>query len=392
MFSAMGAPIVPRPRKATFSIARRYHRAVREIVWFFLKMGWLAFGGPVAQIGLMHLECVERKRWIDEDEFVRALNFCHVLPGPEATQMAIYIGWKRAGYVAGALAGLMFILPGYLTLTTLGWVYLRYGESSVVNNVLWGFRPVGLALILAAMVRIGRAALKSVPQVLLALLAFVAFTFFQVGFVWVLAGCALLYSGWRWAAGLIVLVPRVAEAGRTADLSWFFLKAGLVSFGGAYALLPFLREGAVAHHHWIGDRQMIDALALGETTPGPLISIGIFIGYLAGGMSGATVAAVGLFLPSFVLVLLGARHIDAVSRREGVKQLLKGVTAGVVGLMLSVSLLLAKVALFRDGMIDWWTVALGLAAFAVLMWWKWRLNVVAVVIGGGLIGLVRALA
>ena len=258
-----------------------------EIGWFFLKLGWLAFGGPVAQIGLMHLECVERKRWIDEDEFVRALNFCHLLPGPEATQMAIYIGWKRAGYLAGTLAGLMFVLPGYLTLAALGWVYVRYGESRFVSDVLWGFRPVGLALILAAMVRIGRAALKSLPQLALALLAFVAFSFFDIGFVWVLAGCALLYSGWRWAAGLIVLVPRVAEAGRLSDLGWFFLKAGLVSFGGAYALLPFLREGAVAHHHWISDRQMIDALALGETTPGPLISIGVFIGYLVGGLAGS---------------------------------------------------------------------------------------------------------
>src|SRR5207245_2731715 len=164
-------------------------------------------------------------------EFVRALNFCHLLPGPEATQMAIYIGWKRAGYLAGALAGLMFILPGYLTLSALAWTYVRYGNTDVVMNVLWGFRPVGLALILAAMVRIGRAALKSVPQAVLALAAFVAFTFLHVGFVWVLAGCALLYAGWRWAAGLVLLFPGVAEAERLGGRSWFFLKAGLVSFG-----------------------------------------------------------------------------------------------------------------------------------------------------------------
>jgi chromate transporter len=288
----------------------------------------------------------------------------------------------------------MFILPGYLTLSALGWVYVRYGETAVVTNVLWGFRPVGLALILAAMVRIGRAALKSAPQVVLALAAFVAFTFLHVGFVWVLAACALLYSGWKWAAGAVVLWPRAAEAGRLTDLSWFFLKAGLVSFGGAYALLPFLREGAVLQYAWIGDRQMIDALALGETTPGPLISIGIFIGWLAAPgqrLLGATLAMVGLFLPSFVLVLLGARHIDALTRREGIQQLLKGVTAGVVGLMLSVSLVLGKVAFLRDGIVDWWTLGLGLAAFAVLMLWKWRLNVVAVVLAGGIVGGLRAL-
>jgi len=262
--------------------------------------------------------------------------------------------------------------------------------------VLWGFRPVGLALILAAMVRIGKAALKSVPQVVLAILAFVAFTFLHVGFVWILLGCAVMYSGWRWAAGALLFYPSAANADRLFDVSWFFLKAGLVSFGGAYAVLPFLREGAVAHYGWITDPQMIDALALGETTPGPLISIGIFIGYLAGQGVGtplvsATLAAFFLFLPSFVFVLAGAPHIERLTKHERVQQILKGVTAGVVGLMISVSMVLAKVAFMPAGKIDWLTVALGLAAFCVLTFWKWRLNVVVVVLAGGLLGVLRAL-
>jgi chromate transporter len=367
-----------------------------ELVWFFFKLGWLAFGGPVAQIGLMHLECVERKKWIGEDEFVRALNFCHLLPGPEATQLAIYIGWRKRGQIAGLLAGLLFLVPGYLTLSGLAWIYVHYGNTDVVTNVLWGFRPVGLALILAAMVRIGKAALKSVPQVVLAIAAFVAFTFFQVGFVWILLGCALLYSGWKWAAGALVLFPATANADRLFDVSWFFLKAGLVSFGGAYAVLPFLREGAVAHYQWISDPQMIDALALGETTPGPLISIGIFIGYLAGNAVGkpllaATLSAIFLFLPSFVFVLAGAPQIDRLTKQERVQQILKGVTAGVVGLMISVSLVLAKVAFMPRGRIDWLTLALGAGAFLVLTFWKWRLNVVVVVVAGGVCGAARAL-
>jgi chromate transporter len=376
-----------------------------EIARYFFRLGWLAFGGPVAQIGLMHLECVERRGWLDEEEFVRALNFCHLLPGPEAMQLAIYIGWKRGGRWAGALAGLLFLLPGYLTLTALAWIYVAYGNTATVAHVLWGFRPVGLALLTAALLRIGRAALKSAPQVVLAAAAFVAFTVFHVGFVWILAGCGLIYFAMQHKPGgamlLVLLAPSAARAAapetrRLVDISWFFLKAGLVSFGGAYAVLPFLREGAVLHYAWLSDRQMIDALALGETTPGPLISIGIFIGYLAGhgvgaALPGASLAAFWLFLPSFVLVLTAAPHLDRLTRGRGVQQMLKGVTAGVVGLMLSVSLVLAKVALFPDGKFDPWTLALGAVAFAVLRLWKHRLNVVAVVVGGGLVGAARAL-
>src|SRR6266550_4583933 len=317
---------------------------MQEIFWYFLKLGWLAFGGPVGQIGLMHLQVVERQKWIGEEEFVRALNFCHVLPGPEALQLAIYIGYKKRGYLAGALAGFLFILPGFITLTALAWIYVHYGETPQVLGVLWGFRPVALALLLP-----GRADAAE--------------------------------SAWR----------------RVFDISSFFLKVGLFSFGGAYAVLPYIREGAVASYGWISDREMIDALALGETTPGPLISIGIFVGYLAGhgrGVPwiGATAATFWLFLPSFVFVLGAAPHMDWLTSRPGVKEFLKGVTSGVVGLMFSISIPLAKVAFMPRGQIDWITVVLGLAAFTALTFWKWRLNVVAVVLGGGVLGLVRAFA
>jgi len=145
--------------------------SLRDVFWYFLRLGWLAFGGPVGQIGLMHLEVVERRRWLDEEEFIQALNFCHVLPGPEALQLAIYIGWRKRGYLGGALAGVLFILPGFLTLTALGWVYVRFGKRPEVLGVLWGFRPVGLALLVAALVRISRAALKGPFAVALATLA-----------------------------------------------------------------------------------------------------------------------------------------------------------------------------------------------------------------------------
>jgi chromate transporter len=381
-----------------------------EIFWYFLRLGWLAFGGPVGQIGLLHLEVVERRKWIDEDEFLRALNFCHVLPGPEALQLAIYIGYKKGRYLGGLLAGVLFILPGYITLTALAWIYVRFGKSPRVLAVLWGFRPVGLALLLAALVRISRAALKGIFPVVLALAAFGAFTIGRLPFILVLVGCGLVFIGWRTigpgarlsAVLAVLMLPGGVEAAESAgrrvfDISWFFLKVGLFSFGGAYAALPYIREGAVAAHGWITDHQMIDALALGETTPGPLISIGIFVGFLAGNGAGvpwlgATAATFWLFLPSFVFVLGAARHMDWLTSRPGVKEFLQGVTCGVVGLMFSISIPLAKVAFMPGGAVDWITVLLGLAAFAALMFWKWRLNVVVVVLAGGALGLVRAFA
>lgn len=381
-----------------------------EIFWYFLRLGWLAFGGPIGQIGLMHLEVVERRRWISEDEFVRALNFCHLLPGPEALQLAIYIGYKKAGYRAGILAGLLFILPGYVTLTGLAWIYVHFGKTPEVLGILWGFRPVGLALLLAALVRISRAALKGAFAVMLAIAAFVAFYFGRLPFILVLLGCGLAFVAWRraWpgaraaataASLLVALRADAAEsmASRLFDVSWFFLKVGLFSFGGAYAALPYIREGAVGTYGWISDHQMIDALALGETTPGPLISIGIFVGFLAGNGAGApwlsaSAATFWLFLPSFVFVLAAARHMNWLTSRPGLKEFLRGVTSGVVGLIFSISIPLAKVAFMPGVTVDWITVALGLAAFAALTFWKWRLNVVVVVLAGGALGLLRAFA
>ena len=385
--------------------------SLRDVFWYFLRLGWLAFGGPVGQIGLMHLEVVERRRWLDEEEFIQALNFCHVLPGPEALQLAIYIGWRKRGYLGGALAGVLFILPGFLTLTALGWVYVRFGKRPEVLGVLWGFRPVGLALLVAALVRISRAALKGPFAVALATLAFVAFYFVHLPFLVVLIGCGAVYIGWRTLVGrsvaasgaaLVLLASGSARAASAAserllDISWFFLKVGLFSFGGAYAVLPYIREGAVATYGWLSDPQMIDALALGETTPGPLISIGIFVGYLAGhargvGLLGAVAATFWLFLPSFVFVLGAATHMRWLTSRARVKEFLKGVTCGVVGLMFAVSIPLARVAFAPRGQLDVVTLALGLGAFLVLTFWKWRLNVVVVVLGGGLLGVLRAFA
>lgn len=393
----------------TFTTAMRTEPGLREVAAYFLKLGWLAFGGPVGQVGLMHLEVVERRRWIDEEEFLRALNFCHVLPGPEATQLAIYIGWRKAGWIGGVIAGLLFILPGFLTLSGLAWLYVHFGQDPRVVSVLWGFRPVGLALLLAALVRISRATLKTPLAVGLAMAAFAAFFLAGLPFPAILVGCGLLFivapklsrrSTAAALTGMLLALPHHVAAAETivrrlADISWFFLKVGLFSFGGAYAVLPYLRSGSVGTYGWITDHQMIDALALGETTPGPLISIGTFVGFLAGNGAGvpwwgAAAATFWLFLPSFVFVLAAVRHMDRLVALPGVKAFLKGVTCAVVGLMFSISIPLAQVATTPGGRFDPLTLVLGLAAFAVVQFWRNRLNVVAVVLGGGAVGLARA--
>src|SRR3954468_6554828 len=191
----------------------------REIFWYFLKLGWLAFGGPVGQIGLMHLQVVERQKWISEAEFIRTMNFCHLLPGPEALQLAIYIGYRKRGYLGGVVAGVLFILPGFITLTILAWIYVGWGKTPQVLGVLWGFRPVGLALLLAALVRISRAALKGVFPVVLAAAAFAAFYLAHAPFLAVLLGCGVAFIAWHRAtavAALVLLISPGADAAESA--------------------------------------------------------------------------------------------------------------------------------------------------------------------------------
>ncbi|HZJ55775.1 MAG TPA: chromate efflux transporter [Myxococcaceae bacterium] len=381
--------------------------SISQLVRVFFRIGWLAFGGPVAQLGLMHDECVERRRWIEDADFVRALNFVHVLPGPEASQMAIFIGWRVLGVLGGVLAGVLFISPGIITLAALAAIYVRYGSRPELVGVLSGFRPVALALLAAAMLRLSKTALRTPFQKVLAVLAFGASVFLHVGFVALLLGCgavSILRSRLRGSLAAMALLSIVASARaeaaapaleRLRDVSLFFLKVGLVSFGGAYAVLPLLREGAVLHSGWITDPQMVDALALGETTPGPLISIGVFIGYLAGhplgvGLSSALCAGFWLFLPSFVLVLVGAPHLDRITAWPGVQPFLQGVTAGVLALMAAVSLALAQATVIHAGRLDWVTLVLGIVAFVVLVVGGKRVNVAYVVLAGGAVGLVRA--
>lgn len=333
-----------------------------------------SFGGPVAQISVVHEEIVERRKWIDEKTFERLLSFANVLPGPEALELVIHVGYLRRGAAGGIAAGLLFVAPGIASLTLLAWLYRIYGSTPVSLAIQGAIRPVAVALLVAAALRLSRKLLRSVPGYGIAVASLLASAFFAAPFVLVLLSGALLGIALPAvrplavprrtivAAALIVgalaigaVVPRpprgapasgASGASRTVatrtrpslvDLASLNLKTALVSFGGAYTALPYIREQVVDRQGWLSDGEMLDALALGETTPGPLISIGVFVSYLTGGLAGALVGAVFLFLPSFVLVLTLARHVEKILSLPRVARALEGVVAATLGLVLALT-------------------------------------------------------
>jgi chromate transporter len=392
---------------------------------FLRTMFWVGvntFGGPVAQIGVMHREAVEKRRWVTDGEFVHLLNFANVLPGPEALELAIHLGYLRRGALGGIAAGLLFIWPGFVTLTLLGWMYVEYGNLAPVAAVLDGVRPVAVALIASAVVRLSTKALAGRAAYALMAAAFVASFVLRVPFLLLLlgggvAGVALARTtaaaarggSQRFALALVVLAfgagfalrssAPAAEAltapaaefaretgpERQAEIAWVNTKAALATFGGAYTVLPFMREQFVREKGWVGDAQIADALAMAETTPGPLISFGIFLSYLAGGLTGAVVGTVFLFLPSFVLVLGLGRHIEKVERIPRASQFLWGVSAATIGLILAMAAQVVPLSI--EGAID---AALAVVAFLAL--WRLKANLLLVVGAGAAFGLLRVLA
>lgn len=382
---------------------------------FWLKLGFIGFGGPAGQIAIMHTELVERRRWISEQRFLHALNFCMLLPGPEAQQLATYIGWLMHRTRGGIVAGVLFVLPSLCILIALSWVYLRFGDVPAVAGIFYGIKPAVTALVLHAAHRIGSRALKNRWMWGIAAAAFVAIFAFDTPFpAIVLAAGAIGHLGARWApavfspsgghgrapahygpawidddtptppharfsrarllrvlgvsAGLWllamgVLVAAQGVAGTLTQMGWFFSKAALLTFGGAYAVLPYVYQGAVEHHHWLSGAQMIDGLALGETTPGPLIMVVAFVGFVGGwlqqvlgpdapflaGALAATVVTFFTFLPSFVFILAGGPAIEATHGRLGFTAPLSAITAAVVGVILNLALFFAHHVLWPQG-------------------------------------------
>lgn len=411
---------------------------------FWLKLGFISFGGPSGQIAIMHTELVERRRWVDERSFLHALNYCMLLPGPEAQQLATYLGWRMHGVRGGIVAGALFVLPAAVLLWLLSLAYVTWGNLPWLAAVFDGLKPAVLAIVLAALWRIGRRALKAPADWGLAALAFAALFFGGAPFPAVVAGAAVIgFAGQRWAPRLFGAEPKSSAGtdgapakhatpaptlgralrviGVCGALWWtpvlacalifggdhafvalglFFSKAAMVTFGGAYAVLPYVSQQAVEHFHWLAPGQMIDGLALAETTPGPLIMVLQFVGFLGGGkfaaplspLAGATLGAAlttwVTFVPSFLWIFLGAPYVERLRGIAWLDAALGAVTAAVVGVILNLALWFGLHALLPAGQpVNWFGVAVAAVAFLGLQRWKWDL--LLVVGGAALLGLAR---
>jgi chromate transporter len=426
---------------------------------YWLRLGFISFGGPAGQIAIMHEELVERRRWISERRFLHALNYCMVLPGPEAQQLATYIGWLLHRTWGGIVAGGLFVLPSLFILVALSWVYMAHGHLPAVAGVFYGIKPAVTALVVHAAYRIGARTLRNGWLWSIAVAAFVAIFALGLPFPLILAGAALVGTlGGRWAperfaagaghgpaarsagpaliddhtpppdharfrwprfarvllAGVglwaLALGALVAVSGADAvltQMAWFFTKAALLTFGGAYAVLPYVVQAAVDQHQWLSASQMIDGLALGETTPGPLIMVVAFVGFVGGWsatvlgpdapfLSGALAAAVVTFftfLPSFVFILLGAPFIESTHGNLKFTAPLTGITAAVVGVIANLALFFAWHVLWPQGAggrFEWPAALIGAAAALALF--RWRAGVIPVIAGAGAAGLLLALA
>jgi chromate transporter len=357
----------------------------------FLKFGALAWGGPAAQIAMIKRECVDEERWVDEDTFRTTLAVYQVLPGPEAHELCVYFGRLRGGKLGGFLAGLGFMLPGFVLMFALSVLYVEADLAAHLDELFYGLKAAVGALVARALVRLGRSFITDVPLAVLAVAAFALTLFAAAGFVLVLVAAGLAYEAWtnrgRWLSrvGGFSPLPLLVLAGVTLSLEAAVfaegLKAGLLTFGGAYTAIPFLQDSSVDTHHWLTSSQFIDGLALGGVLPAPLIIFSTFVGYVAAGPVGALVMTLGIFLPAFVFPIFLHRQLVAIAGNARLRPFLLGVTAGVIGLIAAVT-----VEILDASVVDVPTALLALGAFAVLTRFHGHLTVLAVVLGCGVIG------
>jgi chromate transporter len=375
--------------------------AWREVFLYFLFLGFVNIGGPVAQITMMFNHMVEKHRWLSKDRFVKIMAFCHMLPGPEALQLAIYVGYLKRKLWGGVLAGVTFILPGAIVMIVLSWLYVRYGKLPQVTNALYVLKPAVLGIIAAGIIKLGRAAIRNFFLGVLLVGAFLGMRFAGINFLLILLIAGLLNlivdRGWPLlkrtaptlpiAIGGIGLVIPFADL-RLVQIAWLFFKTGLLSFGGAYASLVFVQRGAVAQYHWLSDGQLLDGVALSVATPGPFMLFTTFVGYLVSGIAGAVFATFFVFFPSFVLVLGGVHYVELVRNNRMIQAFLAGVSAAVVGVIAVVSL-----DLIPQALIDLPTIAIAMGAFLLIALLKRDVALVALgaMLGGIIYSSIRAL-
>ena len=361
----------------------------------FLKFGLLAWGGPAAQIAMIKRECVDEEGWVDEETFKKTLAVYQVLPGPEAHELCVYFGRIRGGKLGGFLAGLGFMLPGFILMLGLSVLYVEADLAEHLDELFYGVKAAVGAIVARALVRLSRSFITDVPLALLAAAAFALTVFASASFALVLLGAGLAYELWtnapRWTsraqsfapgpAAIIAITTGALTFSVTAEIFWEGLKAGLVTFGGAYTVIPYLHGAAVDGQHWLTDGQFVDGLAMSGVLPAPLIIFSTFVGYIAGGLGGGVAMTVGIFLPAFVFPIFFHRWLVAIAENPRIRPFLLGVAAGVIGLIAAVT-----VEILDTSIVDVPTALLAVAAFAALNRWHGKLTVVAVVLGCGAAG------
>ena len=407
-----------------------------EAFRFWLKLGFISFGGPAGQIAIMQRELVENRKWIDQDDFLHALNYCMLLPGPEAQQLATYIGWRLHGIRGGIVAGAFFVIPSIFFLLILSYIYAAYGNVPQIVAILDGFKAVVVAIVVEAVIKIGKKAFKTYWHVLISALAFAAIYFFHIPFPLIVLGAAIVGILSRESrvesresleiptsfaeksktknytlkiistCFVLWLVPFLAIVfwlgyGSVATTNYlFFTQAAFVTFGGAYTVLAYVNQ-AVVSAGWITSAQSVDGLALAETTPGPLIMVLQFIGFMIGWnnpiFSNQIWSAVFIallttyvtFLPSFFFIFVGAPYIEKLRTNQNLTAALSGVTAAVVGVILNLALMFGATVIFPHQEINFFGLSLAVLSFVALYFFK--LDVLLVVILGGLFGLMKYL-
>lgn len=445
------APIETSPASASnLPVKVSFWQAFR----FWLKLGFISFGGPAGQIAIMHTELVERRKWISEKRFLHALNYCMVLPGPEAQQLATYIGWLMHRSWGGIIAGGLFVLPSLFILVALSWIYIALGDVPWVAGIFYGVKPAVAAIVVQATHRIGSRALKNRWMWGLASASFVAIFALNIPFPAIVAGAALIgFCGGRfapqhfkmsvshgpatahntgalidddtptppharfrwsrlagvlligavlWMVPMLMLMLGLGWDNTFTQMGWFFTKAALLTFGGAYAVLPYVYQGAVVHYGWLSPTQMIDGLALGETTPGPLIMVVAFVGFVGGylqalfgpdslflaGAVAATLVTWFTFLPSFLFILAGGPLVESTHDDLHFTAPLTAITAAVVGVILNLALFFGYHVLWPGGFdsnFDWISGVIAVAATVALF--RYKLNVIHVIGACALAGL-----
>jgi chromate transporter len=426
----------------------------RQAFAFWLKLGFISFGGPAGQISIMHQELVENRRWISERRFLHALNYCMLLPGPEAQQLATYIGWLMHRTWGGIVAGVLFVLPSLFILIALSWLYVAFGDVPLVAGLFYGIKPAVTAIVVQAAHRIGSRALRNNWLWAIAAASFVAIFALNVPFPAIVAAAALIgYVGGRaapekfqtggghgtaeksygpaliddetpapeharfewyrlirvavvgavlWAVPMGILTSAYGWDHTLTQMGWFFTKAALLTFGGAYAVLPYVYQGAVGHYQWLTPAQMIDGLALGETTPGPLIMVVAFVGFVGAyvqqvfgpdmaflaGAAAASLVTWFTFLPSFLFILAGGPLVESTHGDLSFTAPLTAITAAVVGVILNLALFFGYHVLWPAGFagdFDW--VSALIAAGAAIALFRFKRNVIHVIAACALIGL-----